>query len=107
MGIHVIAVYRPKAGQQSALEAEMITHVPLLRRLRLATETPSLVLRADDGTILEHFEWASREAILTAHEHPDVLEMWARYDGCCTHGTLADLPNASTLFAEFEFVASY
>ena len=33
--------------------------------------------------------------------------MWERYGACCDYGTLADLPNASTMFAEFEFVGSY
>lgn len=107
MGVHVIAVYRPKPDGAEALEAEMVDHVPLLRRLGLATGTPSLVLRASDGTILEHFEWESHEAIETAHSHPEVLEMWGRYDACCTYGTLADLPNATALFPEFDFIASY
>ncbi|MEZ5225221.1 MAG: hypothetical protein R2710_00700 [Acidimicrobiales bacterium] len=107
MGVHVIAVYRPKPGGQEALEAEVLDHVPLLRRIGLATDTPSLVLRAPDGTIIEHFEWASHDAIEAAHSHPEVLEMWGRYDACCEYGTLADLPNATTMFAEFEYVGRY
>jgi hypothetical protein len=107
MGVHVIAVYRPKPGMQAALEEEMVDHVPLLRRLGLATTTPSLVLRAPDGSILEHFEWVDHAAIDTAHSYPEVLSMWERYGTCCDYGTLADLPNASTVFTEFEFVDSY
>ena len=85
----------------------MVDHVRLLRRLGLAAATPSRVLRASDGTVIEHFEWLSHAAIAAAHEHPQVLEMWARYDRCCEYGTLADLPNAATLFPEFEFIGSY
>jgi len=107
MGVHVMAIYRPRDGQQAALEAEMVDHVPLLRRLQLATDTPSRVLRASDGTIIEHFEWRDHDAIAAAHEHPRVLEMWARYDACCEYGTLADLPNATAMFPEFEFIGSY
>jgi len=33
--------------------------------------------------------------------------MWARYDRCCEYGTLADLPNATAMFPEFEFIGSY
>ena len=107
MGVHVVAVYRPKAGMGDALLTETEQHVPLLRELGLATATPSLVLRATDGSIVEHFEWVSHDAIARAHEHPDVAAMWARYEACCTYGALADLPNADTLFAEFEFIGSY
>ena len=33
--------------------------------------------------------------------------MWARYDRCCEYGTLGDLPNATAMFPEFEFIGSY
>lgn len=46
-------------GKQAELEAEAVTHVPTLRALDLATHTPATVLRAPDGTLLEHFEWVS------------------------------------------------
>jgi hypothetical protein len=105
--VHVLAVYRPKPDGQEELEAEMVHHVPLLRRLGLATETRSVALRAPDGTVVEYFEWVDHDAIAAAHEHPEVLEMWARYEECCTYGSLADLPNATTLFAEFELLGSY
>ncbi len=107
MGIHVLAVYRPKEGKQAELEAEMVDHVPLLRRLGLATDYPSAVLRAPDGTIIEHFEWVDQAAINTAHGRPEVLEMWSRYGTCCDYGTLAELPNATTMFSEFEFLGSH
>ena len=107
MGVHVVAIYRPRDGKQAELAAEMVDHVPLLRRLGLATARPSLVLRASDGTLIEHFEWLGHDAIAAAHDHPQVLEMWARYEQCCEYGTLADLPNATTMFPEFEFVGSY
>ena len=107
MGIHVLAVYVPKDDRADALAAEIVGHVPLLRRLGLATERPSTVWRAPDGTMIEHFEWVDRAAIDAAHRHPEVLAMWARYDDCCTYGTLAGLPNAAAPFPEFEFVGSY
>ena len=107
MGVHVLAVYVPRDGLAADLEAEMVDHVPLLRLLGLATKASSSVLRAPDGTIVELFEWVDHDAIAAAHEHPDVLEMWRRYNRCCTYGTLADLPNAATMFAEFQLIGSY
>ena len=107
MGIHVVAVYIPKAGREDDLAAEMVDHVPLLRRMGLATEAPSIVLRAPGGALVELFEWVDRAAIEAAHEHPEVLEMWSRYEACCSYGSLADLPNASVMFAEFDWVGSY
>ncbi|MDH3679621.1 MAG: hypothetical protein OEV40_06670 [Acidimicrobiia bacterium] len=107
MGVHVVAVYKPREGMETRLLAETEQHVPVLRRLGLATDTPSMVLRAPDGSLVEHFEWVSHEAIAQAHEHPEVASMWARYEECCTYGSLADLPNAGSLFAEFEHVGSY
>lgn len=106
-GIHVLAIYRPKVGKAAELEAEVVNHVPALRELGLATDTPSAVLRAHDGTIIEHFEWVDQAAIDAAHEHPTVHEIWGRFDACCTFGTLAELPNATTMFPEFEFLGSY
>lgn len=81
--------------------------VPLLRRLHLATDHPATVLRAADGTIVELFEWVSAAAMATAHEDPEVLAMWARYAECSDYSTLAELPNAATMFAEFEHVGTY
>jgi hypothetical protein len=107
MSVHVIAIYKPNPGQQIDLEREVAAHVPELRRLGLATNAASTALRASDGTILEHFEWVSSEAIDKAHEHPDVHKMWARFESCCTYGTLEQLPNAGVMFPEFEYLGSY
>lgn len=107
MGIHVLAVYRPKEGKQAELEAEVDIHVAELRRLGLVTDFPSAVLRASDGTIIEHFEWKDQDAIDTAHQHPEVLAMWERYAACCEYVTLGDLPNASQMFPEFAYLGSH
>ena len=89
------------------LLAETRDHLPLLRSLGLATDRPSLVLRAPDGSLLEQFEWVSHDAIEAAHEHPEVGAMWSRYEACCTYGTLAGLSNGADLFAEFEYVGHF
>ena len=107
MGIHVIVVYTPRPGKQGPLEREVAAHVPTLRRLGLATDEPSLALRSEDGSIVESFEWASRDAMEGAHEHPDVVAMWHRFEVACSYGTLGDLPNANSVFAEFKLLGRF
>ncbi len=107
MGIHVLAIYKPTEDGAAALETEVATHVQKLRELGFATDFPSAILRAEDGTIIEHFEWVDQAAIDAAHEHPAVHEMWGRFAACCEYGTLDGLPNASTMFPEFEYLGSH
>ncbi|MBL8306932.1 MAG: VOC family protein [Rubrivivax sp.] len=97
----VIACYRPKPGQETALRALVRAHVPELRRLGLATEHAPLAMTAADGTVLEVFEWSSAQAIEAAHGHPEVQGLWAEFERLCQHVRLADLREAQGLFAEF------
>ncbi|WP_199810847.1 hypothetical protein [Streptomyces sp. WMMB 714] len=101
MGDMVIVGYRPKPGGADELLALTREHVPLLRRLGLATDRPALVMRAKSGVIVEVFEWRDG-AITAAHEHPDVVAMWGRYAAVCDYVPLAELSEARDLFAQFE-----
>ena len=101
MGDMVIVAYRPKPGGADALLALTKTHVPRLRALGLATDRPTLAMSNRDGVVIEVFEWAEG-AIARAHDHPDVMAMWADYDACCTYTPLRELPEASDLFAQFK-----
>ena len=101
MGRIVIACYRPKAGQVEALRALMNDHVATLRSLGLATDRPPIVMEAKDGTMVEVFEWVSPEAIEAAHGNPTVLKMWEAYGQVCDFVPLAQVPEASQMFAEF------
>jgi 3-methyladenine DNA glycosylase AlkD len=74
MGRIVIACYRPKPGRQDALRVMLQHHVVTLRSLGMVTDRPPITMEAADGTFVEVFEWASREAIDAAHGHPVVLE---------------------------------
>ncbi|SRR6266702_4372557 len=100
----VIAAYRPKPGQDSALVALVREHLPVLRRAGLATETPPVVLRAADGTLLEIFDWISEHAVARAHEDPQVLALWERFGATCDYVKLGELPESTKLFAEFQRV---
>ncbi len=102
MGIIVIVAYRPIPGKEEALDAEMGTHVPILRSEGLATDRESIVMRAKDGTVVEVFEWVSAAAIEAAHNNPAVLAMWGRYAACCTFESVGNLEEAKELFSSFE-----
>ena len=53
MGDMVIVGYRPKPGCDAALLDLVRTHVAELRALGLATDRPTLAMKAQDGTIVE------------------------------------------------------
>lgn len=97
----VIVAYRPKAGREDELLALTREHVPLLRRLGLATERPALAMRSKEGIVLEVFEWREG-AIDAAHANPDVLAIWQRFAAVCDYVPLGALPEAGELFARFE-----
>lgn len=101
MGRIVIVGYRPKPEKQAELAALMKTHLPILREAGLVTERESIIMQAKDGTIVEVFEWQSKAAMKSAHEHASVLKMWADYDACCTYVPVTELPEISSLFSEF------
>ncbi|HVY90654.1 MAG TPA: hypothetical protein VG942_17440 [Hyphomonadaceae bacterium] len=98
----VIVAYRPKPGKEDVLLAEVRDHVHLLRSEGLATDRHPVVMRGKDGTIVEVFEWASPAAIEEAHSNPRVQAMWGRFAACCDYLPLSQLPEAASLFAEFE-----
>lgn len=98
----VLASFKPKPGQEAALLAVVREHVPTLQRLGLATMRASLVMRAQDGTVVEAFEWVSPAAIDAAHSHPEVLAMWQRFEAACEYTSLDGLAEARHPFAEFE-----
>jgi hypothetical protein len=102
MGIMVIVAYRPLPGKESRLLELTKEHVPILRGQGLATERPAYAMRSADGTIIEVFEWKSREAIAAAHTNPEVLKMWERYGEACEYVPLTSVKESSDLFAWFE-----
>jgi quinol monooxygenase YgiN len=104
MGRLVIVAYRPKPGRADELLALARQHVPVLRRLGFATERAPYLMRAEDGTLVEVFEWKSAEAIAQAHEDPAIQAMWAQYAEVCDYVPLGGVEEARNLFAEFEAV---
>jgi quinol monooxygenase YgiN len=102
MGRVVIVAYKPKEGKQKELEALMQTHVPRLRQENLVTDREPVIIRSEDGTIVEVFEWASKEAIESAHTNPSVLAMWQEFADVCEFLPVSQVQEASQMFSEFE-----
>jgi hypothetical protein len=100
--IIVIVGYKPKAGKNKMLLKILKEHVPILRKEGLATDYPSQLLRAKDGTYIEIFEWLSSKAIEEAHSNKVVLEMWKDFDEACEYVPLMSIEECKQLFAGFE-----
>jgi hypothetical protein len=97
-----VACYRPKPGCEEALLVEVRNHLPPLRALGLVTDRTPIVMRAQDGTIIEIFEWVSQEAIAGAHANPVVLELWKRFEAVCDYAVPASIAEFQNMFAHFE-----
>jgi hypothetical protein len=99
---YVIAVYQPKCDKHVELVGCVRSHMEALREEDLVSDVGSLMLRAQDGSIIEIFEWKSDEALSASHRNPKVRALWARFAECCKPGTLATLPEAMEPFPHFE-----
>lgn len=100
--ILVICAYKPHPGKESALHEVVKEHVPILQSLGLATSRPAHIMKSQDGTIVEVFEWASQKAIDDAHNHPTVLEMWKKFDEASKPVPVGDLDEAKHIYSDFE-----
>jgi hypothetical protein len=101
VGRIVIVAYRPRPGCGAALQALAREHFVILKQRSLITDRVPVLMVAQDGTVVEVFEWRSRDAIQSAHTDPAMLALWERYAAICDYLPLAQLPEASDLFAEF------
>jgi hypothetical protein len=102
MGSISVACYQPKPGCEGALLDLVRVHLPPLRAQGLVTERTSIVMRTADGTIIEIFEWTSREAVAGAHTNPVVLSLWKQFEAVCSYVTPSSLAEFGNLFAHFE-----
>src|SRR5215471_3131456 len=84
MGRISIAAFRPHPGKEDELKRVIASRLPLLRRLGLSTDRTNITMRATDGTLVDASEWVDDAAIDRAHHTPEVLELWQRFDACCS-----------------------
>ena len=102
MGRITIAVYRPKKGCEAELDELVKAHLPVLRKEGLVTDRLPVVMKAADQTVVEVFEWKSKEAILLAHSNTAVLKMWGSFNEVCEYLAPVSVPEFQNMFAEFE-----
>jgi hypothetical protein len=102
MGRFVIVAYTPKPGKEQGFLAAVRKHLDVLSAEGLLTDRPGVAMRAADGTIVEVFEWRSKEAIAQAHQNQAVGALWAEFGAACDYTPLSKLAEAQQLFAEFE-----
>jgi quinol monooxygenase YgiN len=101
MGRIVIACYRPRPGKKEELERLILDHVATLRAEGLVTDRDPITMSAQDGTVVEVFEWASSAAIEKAHANPAVLRMWEQYGEVCDYIPVGQVAEAAQMFSEF------
>ncbi len=102
MGSISVACYKPRPGCEQALLDLVRDHLPPLREEGLVTGRAPIVMRAADGTIVEVFEWVSREAIAGAHANPVVRDLWKKFEAVCSYETPSNLTEFQNVFAHFE-----
>jgi len=102
MGSISIACYKPRTGCEQVLLELVRNHLTPLRGEGLVTERAPIVMRAADGTIVEVFEWVSKEAIARAHENPVVLDLWKKFEAACWYETPSNLAEFQNMFSNFE-----
>jgi len=101
MGRIVIACYKPKPGKEDQLVALTKTHVPRLLKEGLVTNRQSIIMKASDGTLIEIFEWKSRDAIEQAHSNKEVQKMWSEFAEVCEYETPSNIKELGSIFSEF------
>jgi hypothetical protein len=100
----VIAAFKPLPGKEDELMQCLAVRLPLLRNLGLATDRTNITMRSADGTILDVSEWVDDAAIASAHQMPEVLDLWTRFESCSDYRRLNSLAEAQHDFATFESV---
>jgi hypothetical protein len=98
----VFAMYRPFAAASREMLLEQIrSHNATLRVEELITDRPALLLEAQDGTLIEIFEWKPGAA-QKAHTHKAVQKIWKRMEELCEFAPLISLPEAEATFPHFK-----
>ncbi|WP_308637170.1 antibiotic biosynthesis monooxygenase [Paenibacillus silvisoli] len=97
-----VALYRPHPGKENELREIVKEHGPALVAEGLITEHPMLQLGAEDGTIIEIFEWKSVEAKDQAHKSPVIWPIWERMMAVAEMTSLGSLKEAHQPFPTFQ-----
>ena len=101
MGILVICSYKPRPGREDEARRLMADHVPLLRKHALVTARAVTQGEGKDGTLVEVFEWESREKSISAPSIPEIGAHWKAMAAAMEFVPLASLSEAQREFAHF------
>lgn len=104
MGRISVAAFKPKAGKEADVLKVIASRLPLLRKLKLATDREPILMRSRAGVIIQISEWVDDAAIERAHQTPDVLKMWDEFAACCDYVRLNTLAESDDDFATFEAI---
>jgi hypothetical protein len=104
MGRITFAIYRPKPGKEKQLLQLVEEHLPILKSQNLITDRKPIVMQAKDKSVIEVFEWKSREAIDHAHNNTEVQKLWNRFGEVCDFETPKNIAEFSEMFSEFESI---
>ncbi len=96
-----IAVYKPFVGKEKELDALVASHHQRLLDLQLVTDRRPIAMKSEDGTVLEIFEWISKEAINAAHSNAAVLAMWNEFGAVCQFLPTNAVKEIGNMFSEF------
>ena len=96
-----MASYRPHPGKEEEMLDILREHVAVQRREGFATDHPVTLMKAEDGTLIEIFEWKSVEAKDAAHKNEAVMGLWTRMMEIADMVPLATLSETQHPFANF------
>src|SRR4051812_39253004 len=99
--LYAMATYRPHEGKEAAFQAILDKHIPTLIAEGLITDSPKLLLKSENGTLIEIFEWKSVEAKDAAHQNAAVMGIWNEMMEIADFPPLSTLPEAARPFAGF------
>ena len=68
--------YKPFPGKESQLIELTKKHWDTLNKEKLVSSRKPIIVRSDDGTIIEIFGWKSKEARVQAHTNATLLQLW-------------------------------
>lgn len=100
--IAAIALYRPHPGKEEKLLKIVENHIPTLRTEKLITDREPMLLQAEDGTLIEIFEWKSSEATDQAHQSTTVMKIWEQMMEVAEMTSLSSLSEANRPFPNFK-----
>ncbi len=98
----VFASYKPNSGKENELLVLVKKHFPVLQEYGLVTKREPIQVISKNGTIIEVFEWVSKEASSKAHEHPAIAKIWEAMAKVCNFESVDSLEEVKKPFAHFK-----